>query len=149
MRDVTAFSAIERESSKMGLAVNEGKTKYMLPTSGVVPCKGSQITANSYNFDVVKDFICLGTDINTNNDVSLEIKRRVTHGNSCYFGLNRQLSSKDLSHATKLTLYKALILSVLLYGAEKWTLSNTDSAALGVSQEKSAAQDFWSTKSWQ
>ena len=30
-RDVTAaFSDIERESTKMSLAVNEGKTKYML-----------------------------------------------------------------------------------------------------------------------
>ena len=71
MRDVTtAFSAIERESAKMGLAVNEGKTKYMLTTSGVVPRMRSQITANSYNFDVVKAFIYLGTAINTNNDVS-------------------------------------------------------------------------------
>ena len=66
----------------------------------------SQITANSYSFDVVKEFIYLGTAINTNNDVSLEIKRRVTLANRCYFGLNRQLS------ATKVKLYKALILPV-------------------------------------
>ena len=60
MRDVTgAFIAIERESAKMGLAVNEGKTKYMLTTGGVVPRMGSQITANSNNFDVVKEFILL------------------------------------------------------------------------------------------
>ena len=32
-RDVTAaFSAIERESTEIGLAVNKGKTKYMLST---------------------------------------------------------------------------------------------------------------------
>ena len=32
-RDVTAaFIAIERDSTKMGLAVNEGKTKYMSST---------------------------------------------------------------------------------------------------------------------
>ena len=56
MRDVPeAFSAIE--SAKKGLAVNEGKTKYMLSTSVVVPHMGSQITANGYNFDVVKEFI--------------------------------------------------------------------------------------------
>ena len=57
----------------MGLALNEGKTKYVLTTSGVVPRMGSQITANSYNFVVVKEFIYLGAAINTNNDVSLEI----------------------------------------------------------------------------
>ena len=60
----------------------------------------SHITANSYNIHVVKDFMYLGTTINTNHDVSLEIKRRKSIANSCYFGLNRQLSS-----ATKLTLY--------------------------------------------
>ena len=58
MRDVTAaYSAIERESVKICLAVNEDKTKYMLSTSRVVPSMGSQITANSNNFDVVKEFI--------------------------------------------------------------------------------------------
>ena len=51
MRDVTAvFSTIERESAKIRLAVNEGKTKYMLTTSGV---------------DVVNEFIYLGTAIQT------------------------------------------------------------------------------------
>ena len=78
MRDVTAaFRAIEQKSAKKGLAANEGKTKYMLSTSGDVPCMGSQITANCYNFDVVKEFIYLVTAINTNNDVSQQIKRRV------------------------------------------------------------------------
>ena len=57
----------------------------------------SQITAHSYHFDVVKEFIYLGNAINTKNDVSLEIKLRVSLANSCYFDLNRQLSSRDLS----------------------------------------------------
>ena len=112
----------------------------MLTTSGVVPRVRFQITVNSYNFDVVKEFIYLGTAINTNNDVSLEIKRRVTLTYRCYFGLNRQLSTRDLSRATKLTLYKALILTVLLYGAEAWTLSSTDAAALAVFERKCCAR---------
>ena len=79
----------------------------MLSTSGIVASMGSQIPAKSYNFDVVKEFIYLGTAISTNNDVSLVVKRRVTLANRCYFGLNRQLSSRKLSRATNLTLYKA------------------------------------------
>ena len=60
VRDATAaFSAIKRESAKMGLALNVGKTKYMLSTSGVVPRMESQITANSFNIDVVNEFIYL------------------------------------------------------------------------------------------
>ena len=57
----------------------KGKPKYILSTSGVVPRMGSQITANSNNFDVVKQFIYLGTAISINNDVSREIKQ----SNSC------------------------------------------------------------------
>ena len=64
----------------------------MPSTSGDVPRMGSQITANSCNYDVVKEYIYLGFAINTNNDVSQEIKRRVTLTNRCYFGLYRQLS---------------------------------------------------------
>ena len=95
----------EPESAKMCLAVNEGKTKYMLTTD------------HSYSY--------------TNNDVSLDIKSRVTLANRCYFGLNKQLSGpRDLSRATKLTLFKVLILPVLLYSAETLTISITD--ALGV-----------------
>ena len=111
----------------------------MLSTSWVVPRMGSQSTTNSYNFEVVNEFIYLGTVINTNNDVSLEIKRRETLANWCYFGLNRQFS-RDLSCATKLILYKALILPVLLYGADAWSLSSIDAAALGVFEGKVLVQ---------
>ena len=49
-RDVTAaFSAIERESkSKMGLAVNGGKTKHMFSTSRDVRRIDARITADNY-----------------------------------------------------------------------------------------------------
>ena len=41
-----------------------------------------------------------------------------------------------LSRTTKLILYKTLILPVLLYGAEAWTLLSTDAAALRVFERK-------------
>ena len=115
--DITAvLSAIERKSTKMGLAVNEGK-QCMLSTSRDERRIRSQITADNYTFDIVKEFICLGSVFTTKNDVSLEIKRWITLANKCYYRLNRQLSSRNLSRTTKLILYKTLILPVLLYGA--------------------------------
>ena len=41
----------------MGLAVNEGKTKYMFSTSRDVWRIDSRITVNNYTFDTVKEFI--------------------------------------------------------------------------------------------
>ena len=46
------------------------------------------------------------------------------------------MSNRDLSHTTNLILYKTLILPVLLYGAEAWTLLSTDAAALRVFERK-------------
>ena len=85
-----------------------------------------------YNFDVVKDFIYLGTVINTSNDVSLEIERRVTLAILVSI-VNLVV---DLSRAMKLTLYKALILHELLCGTDTWTLSSIDAVALGVFERK-------------
>ena len=50
-RDVTAsFSAIEQEFTKMGVAVNESKTKFMLLTSRDMRRIDFQITADDYTF---------------------------------------------------------------------------------------------------
>ena len=61
MRNVTAvFIAIEWESIKVGLAINEGKRKCMLSTSrGMRPIL-FQRTTNNYTFNIVKEFIYLG-----------------------------------------------------------------------------------------
>ena len=102
----------------------------------------SRITVDNYIFDTVKEFIYLGSAVTTKNDVSLEIKRRITLANRCYYGLNGQLNNRDLSRTTKLILYKTLILSVLLYGAEAWTLLSTDAAHLRVFERKVLCKIF-------
>ena len=84
----------------------------------------SQITADDYTFDTVKEFIYLGSAFTTKNEVSLEIKSRITLANRCYYGLNRQSNSRDLSRTIKLILYKTLILPVLLYDTK--ALLSTD-----------------------
>ncbi|XP_060665319.1 uncharacterized protein LOC132797575 [Drosophila nasuta] len=107
-RDVTgAFGAIEKESAKVGLAVNMEKTKFMVCSSRESRRLDSQLTAENYSFGSVKEFIYLGTAITSINDVSLEIKRRITLANR-----------------------------LLLYGAECWTVTQSDAAALGVFERK-------------
>ena len=113
-REATAaFSAIGRKSTKMGMAVNEGKTKYTLSTSRYLRLIDSQITADNYTFDTVNEFIYLDSAITTKNNVSLEIK------------------------LIMITLVnKMLMLHVLLYGTEAWTLLTTDAPALRVFEKK-------------
>ncbi|XP_054089974.1 putative uncharacterized transposon-derived protein F52C9.6 isoform X1 [Zeugodacus cucurbitae] len=134
----SAFSRMDKEAKRMGLEVNEDKTKYLLSSSkqSAHSRLGSHVTVDSHNFEVVDNFVYLGTSINNTNNVSLEIQRRITLANRCYFGLSRQLNSKVLSRRTKIKLYKSLIIPVLLYGAEDWTMSTSDETTLGVFEWK-------------
>ena len=129
----------------MGLAVNEGKTKYMLSTS---LCRlyvrriDSQITVDNYTFETVNKFIYLGSAVTTKNYVSLGIKRRIIFVNRYYYGVNGQLSNRDISRTAKIILHKTLILPVLFYGAEAWTLLSTHIAALRVFESKVLSKFF-------
>ena len=112
-----ALSKFGEEARSIGLSVNESKTKLLLSTAKYTSI-GVSVEIDGYNFEVVKDFVYLGYSINTDNDISLEIRRRNTLANRCYFGLRKQLSKEALSWRTKIYLYKSLILLILLYGSE-------------------------------
>ena len=72
MKTNLVFGAIERESTKMVLAVNEGKTKYMFSISRDVRHVDSRITADNYTFDTVKEFIYLGSAVDQTKDHSCQ-----------------------------------------------------------------------------
>ena len=99
----------------IGPAVNESKTRYLLASTAKDSSIGESVEIDGDNFEVVKDFVYVGSSRNT--DISPEIRRRITLANRCYFGLRKQLSKNALSWRTKICLYKSLILPVLLYGA--------------------------------
>lgn len=131
-----AFTKIEREASKMGLAINADKTKLMQAVFRKSLCVDKSVKVGNFEFEVVDDFIYLGSLVNNKNNVSMEIKRRITLANRCYFGLSKQMRSRNISRATKITLYKSLILPVLTYGAEAWVMSTADEKMLGVFERK-------------
>ena len=62
-----AFSKFAQEARSFGLAVNETKTKYLISAfkdSSIGQC----VEIDGYNFEVVKDFVHLGSSINTGNE---------------------------------------------------------------------------------
>jgi hypothetical protein len=52
-----------------------------------------------------------------------EIKRRLDSGNVCYHSVQNLLSSRLLSKNLKIRIYKTIILPVVLYGCETWSLT--------------------------
>lgn len=141
---IETFVKIKEEAMRVGLRVNETKTKYMVSTmkESRTHHPGSIVSFDSSNFEVVEEFIYLGANINPTNNINVEIRRRIMLANRCFYGLKKQLSSKLLSWNTKSQLYKTLILPVLLYGAETWTLTRESEDAIGVFERKILRQIF-------
>jgi hypothetical protein len=59
------------------------------------------------------------------NQISIheEIKSRLKSGNACYHSVQNLLSSSLLSRSVKIKTYRTIILPVVLYGCETWSLT--------------------------
>jgi hypothetical protein len=70
---------VEREVAKVELKINEKKTKYMIAARNDTTIRDvEQSEANGdKHFEVVKEFVDLGSLMPPQNDVSLEIQRRI------------------------------------------------------------------------
>jgi hypothetical protein len=63
-----------------------------------------------------------GTTLTNQNMIQEEIKRRLNSGNDCYHSVQNLLSSRLLSKNIKIRIHKTIILPVVLYGCETWSL---------------------------
>ena len=88
------------------------------------------------SFENVEKFGYLGVTNTNTNDTDEEIKRRINMGNACYYSLEKILSSRLLSKILKVKTYKTIILPVVLYGCEIWSLILREEQRLGVFENK-------------
>ena len=103
---------------------------------------GQNVSIQNYNFEVVRDFVYLGGVVDSGNNISLELKRRFMLANRSFFSLSQILKFKLTSRRTKIILYKTLILPVLTYGSESWTLGSTEEMTLGTFERKTLRKIF-------
>jgi hypothetical protein len=97
---------------------------------------GQSVAIGDTHFEVVKEFVYLGSLMTPTNDVSLEIQRRIQTANRCFFGLRKHLRSSHLSRLAKFTIHKTLIRQVLLYSSETWVLTKREENQLLVFERK-------------
>ena len=64
------------------------------------------------------------------NSIDEEIKYRLKAGNSCYYSVQTLLSTRLLSNNLKIKIYTTIILPVVLYGCETWSLTLREESRL-------------------
>ena len=93
-----------------------------------------KICSNSY--EKVKTFKYLGSLLTNQNSIQEEIKYRLKAGNACYYSVQTLLSSRLLSKILKIKIYKTIILPVVLYDCETWSLTLREECRLRVFENR-------------
>ena len=80
--------------------------------------------------ETVAEFIFLGAKITADGDCSHEIKRRLLLGRKVMTNIDSILKNRDITLSTKVRLVKAMVLPVVMYGCESWTIKKLSAKEL-------------------
>ncbi|KAJ4433939.1 hypothetical protein ANN_16258 [Periplaneta americana] len=123
-------------SKEIGLEVNPEKTKYMIMSRDRNIVRNGNIKIGNLSFEEVEKFKYLGATVTNINDTREEIKHRINMGNACYYSVEKLLLPSLLSKYLKVRIYETVILPVVLYGCETWTLTLREEHRLRVFENK-------------
>ena len=111
---------VKKESEKVGLKLNFQKTKIMAS----IPITSWQIDGETV--ETVADFIFLVSKITADGDCSHEIKKSLLLGRKVMTNLDSIFKSRDITLSTNVSLVRAMVFPVVLYGCESWTLKKAE-----------------------
>jgi len=118
------------------LKVSADKTKYMVMSQDQNAGQIQSVRIDNSTFKNVYEFKYLGTTLTNQNSIVEEIKSRLSSGNSCYHSMQNLLSSRLLLKNLKIKVNGTIILPVVLYVCETWSLTLWEERKLRVFENK-------------
>ena len=107
------------KSENAGLKLSIQKTK-IVASSAI-----TFLQIDGETMETVTDFIFLGSKITADGDCSHEIKRGLPLGRKAITNLDSILK-RDITLPTKIHIVKAMVLPVVMYGCESWTIKKAE-----------------------
>ena len=105
------------------LQINEINTRLMVAKSAGLPINNQNlrrrdVQIDERTFEVVPEFIYLGSKVSNDNSMTVELRARMLAVNRSFYCLRNQFTSENLSRRTKLGLCSTYIVPVLTYASE-------------------------------
>ena len=113
---VTRFSDACQD---FGLTISLKKTQVMEQDTDSAPA----ISINDHELGVIHDFVYLGSAISDTLSLDAELNRRIGKAATTMTRLTKKAwKNSKLTVHTKIQIYRACVVSTLLYGSQSWTL---------------------------
>jgi len=123
---------LEAATREIGLEASADKTKYMFMSRDQNALRFHSVRIDNRTFDRVEGFKYFGRILTNQNNIAEEIKSRLMSGNACYHSVQNLMSSRLLSKNLKIKIYRTVILPVVLYWCETWSLTLREERKLTV-----------------
>ena len=117
-----ALEIMQMETEVFGLEINWSKTKIQT-TVDLPPSAGNKVLVNGNEVEIVGAFTYLGSTVHSSGNSEQEATRRIAITCECMRALDKNIWHSPITLATKLRLYNAYIVPVLISGAETWTMT--------------------------
>ena len=111
---------VKEESEKVGLKLSIQRKKIM--ASG--PITSWEIDGET--METGTNFILGGSQITADGDCSHEIKRHLLLERKVVINLDSIFKSRDTTWPTKVSLVKAMVFPVVMYGCKSWTIMKAE-----------------------
>lgn len=127
------LEVIIEEGKKIGLKINDSKTKIMRLGKEL---GNKKIKIGSHEFEQVDKFRYLGIMLSSDGDRVMEIKEKIISANKALHANKKLLKSKILTRKTKIRIYKTLIRPIITYAAETMTMTKKEEERLRIAERK-------------
>ena len=129
-------AAVVVDSEENGLEVNVDKTKYMVMSGDQNEGWSHNIKIDNTSFGRAKEFKYFWKNLAQKKCIQEEIKSRLKSRNACYHLVQNVLCSSLLFKNIKIKIYRTVMLRVVLYGCETWSLTLREGCRLRVFENR-------------